>query len=240
MINEEYPDYAKQITSIMYNNKHNVSPTVDRQMADKCCDILEFVDMQSELLNKVWGNNWGNLVLEHTTQKPPSITSLPIITFDVMRRIPSKAPSRNIKPLIYMIDYDENDHNYMIIQHTLWQECLIKYKIHHTTMRDAYALTNKFEEFNIMYTGYYKQNGITEFVFDKEIQTPISSEISSIMPSRCILYKMVIQNIFTERVKVTEEIINTVYIDNPISAIDTEVNNCLDRIYEEAKNYGNK
>ena len=178
----------------------------DRLTADKGCSILEFAAMQKELLNKAWGDGWGTFALDFNTGKELTETDLPVITFNVFNRIPSvKKPG--LKPRIYLIGYDDADPNYLIIQHTQWHDVIVEYNICHTTMNEAFELMSRFETFNTLYAGYFKQNGLMEFLFRQEVPTSSTLKIDSTIPSRCVYYDMVIQNIFTQRIKATEEIL---------------------------------
>ena len=178
----------------------------DRLTADKGCNVLEFASMQKELLNKAWGNDWGIFTLEYNTGKKLNETNLPVITFNIMSRIPSKKKP-GLKPRIYLTGYDDSDPGYLIIQHSQWHDCIIEYNLFHNTMNEAFELMSRFELFNTLYAGYFKQNGIMELIFRQEVPTSSTLKIDNIIPSRCVYYDMVIQNIFTQRIKATDEIL---------------------------------
>ena len=178
----------------------------NRLTADKGCTILEFATIQKELLNKAWGDDWGTFTLDFNTGKTITATDLPVITFNIFNRIPS-AKKPGLKPRIYLIGYDDLDPDYLIIQHTQWHDCIVEYNICHRTMNEAFKLMDRFETFNALYAGYFKQNGLMEFLFRQEVPTSSTLKIDSTIPSRCLYYDMVIQNIFTQRVKATEEIL---------------------------------
>jgi hypothetical protein len=186
-----------------------IATPLDRLLADKGCNILEFAEMQAALLNKAWGAEWGTYTLEHHIGKNLSETEMPVITFDIMSRIPStKKPG--LKPRIYIIGQDDMDPDFLIIQHTQWHDCIVEYNICHTTMNEAFELMAKFEAFNTLYAGYFKQNGVMELIFRQEVPTSSTHKIDSTIPSRCVYYDMVIQNIFMQRVRATEEILAVV------------------------------
>jgi hypothetical protein len=186
--------------------ENTIGSQFNRLTAEKGCSILEFATMQKELLAKAWGDDWGIFTLDFNTGKTLSETDLPVITFNIFNRIPS-ANKLGLKPRVYLIGYDDTDPEYLIIQHTQWQDAIVEYNILHNTMNGAFELMERFETFNALYAGYFKQNGLMEFIFRQEVPTSSTLKIDSTIPSRCLYYDMVIQNIFTQRIRATEEIL---------------------------------
>jgi hypothetical protein len=179
--------------------------TVRTLRADGNIDIEGFTDKVKYLLNEVWGDGWGDFTMESPTGKDPDKTPLPVISFGVVYREPSKGKiGLKGRPTELYLDPENND--YTIILNRKWFDCQIEFVFFHNSNLDARRLMQKFELFMDTYVGYFKEAGISELIFQEEVDSRLSSKYKDGLPSTCLHYTMVLERIVVDKIKTTKEL----------------------------------
>lgn len=171
--------------------------------ADGNIDIEGFSDKVKDLLDDSWEDEWGTFTMEEPTGNDPESVNLPVISFGVVDR----ASSKNKKGLKsrqneYMLDPE--DENYTIIISRKWFDCIVEYMVFHKTNKESRELLKRFEVFMETYTGYFKEQGVSEMVFLNEVDSRLSKKYKEGIPSTCIRYLMVLERITIQRVRTTK------------------------------------
>lgn len=175
------------------------------QRADGNVDIFGFANSVSEMLTNAWEDGWGKFTINGVKKDNIENLPLPLIVFDVVERIPS-LKIKGLKPRITEVGVDPDDDDYSIIVHRKWFDAIVEFLVLDTTNREAVRLADRFELFIDTYTGFFKETGVSELIFYKEIDSRLSKNYIEDVPSRCLQYKLVIERIVVERVRTTKEV----------------------------------
>lgn len=179
--------------------------TIRTYRANGNIDIEGFTDKLKELLDKVWGNKWGEFTMESPTGQNPDNIPLPVITFGVVHRVPSKGKI-GLKGRPTEIYTDPENSDYSLILNRKWFDCQIEFLFFHSTNLDARKLMQRFEIFMETYVGYFKEAGISELIFQEEVDSQLSSKYKDGLPSTCLHYTLVIERIVVDKIKTTKEL----------------------------------
>lgn len=190
------------------------SPQTVSQRADRNADMESFTDIFKSLLDDTWEDGWGTFTVESPTGNDPESIEMPCIIFDVEDRVSSKNKT-GIKSRQLEIIPDPDDENYTLIISRKWFDCEVSFLIINQTNREASRLMSRLESFIETYTGYFKRNGISELIFLREDKTKLKSKVLEGVPSKCLIYLMVLERISVERVRTTKEIRSQIKADAP-------------------------
>ena len=140
--------------------------------------------------------------MESPTGNDIDSVDLPHITFNVVHRTASKGKiGVKARAMESIIDPENND--YTLILHRQWFDCIVEYLIFDKTNRDAQHVADRFEMFMDTYRGFFKEQGISEMLFQEEVDSKLSSKYKEGVPSNCLRYFMVLERILVERVRTT-------------------------------------
>lgn len=193
---------------------HSYSPQTVSQRADSNADMESFTDIFKSLLDDTWEDGWGTFTVESPTGNDPESIAMPCIIFDVENRVPSKNKT-GIKSRQLEIIPDPDDEDYTLIVSRKWFDCEVSFLIINQTNREASRLMSKLESFIETYIGYFKRNGISELIFLREDKEKLRSKALEGVPSKCLIYLMVLERISVERVRTTKEIRSQIKADAP-------------------------
>lgn len=191
-------------------NTPTVSKVSEGFRAEDNIDIEGFTDKVKSLLNDTWEDGWGEFTMEGPTGNNVDDIKLPLITFDVVRRIPSQN-KKGVKSRNTEYRKDPTNDNYVMIISRRWFDCTVEFCVYNTTNRGARKLTSRLESFLESYAGFFKEQGISEMIFEEEVETRLSTRYREGVPSTCIRYLIVLERILVERVRVTKEIRSKIY-----------------------------
>lgn len=166
---------------------------LQRSLADDNCDLDGFTDLIHDLLNRVWGPNWGIFTSESPTGNDPEVSPTPHITYNLLRREPADKKSLKRKQFKTFADKDNPGHN--ITLYRQWFDCAMEFVVYTKTNKEATRVAQRFEEFMETYTGYFKQKGVSEIVFNSEEGPSVSSESRQDIPHRTVRYFVRIERI---------------------------------------------
>lgn len=184
------------------------------QRADSNADLESFTDIFKSLLDDTWDDGWGTFTVEAPNWNNPESISTPCIVFDVEERVPSKNKI-GIKSRQLEVVPDPDDTSYAFIVSRKWFDCEVSFLIASQTNREASRLMTKLETFIDTYTGYFKQNGLSEFIFLREDKSKLKEKVLEGVPSKCLVYLIVLERISIERVRSTKEIRSQIEAETP-------------------------
>lgn len=199
-------------------NQGNFSPVSSSkavsQRADRNADLESFTDIFKSLLDDTWEDGWGTFTVESPTGNDPESIDMPCIIFDVDKRVSSKSKP-GLKSRQLEVRTDPEDDNYTLIISRKWFDCEVSFLIANRTNREASRLMSRLESFIEIYTGYFKQNGISEMIFLCEDKSELKNKVLEGVPSKCLKYLIVLERITVERVRTTKEIRSQIEADAP-------------------------
>lgn len=179
--------------------------SIQRLKAQGNIDVEGFTDRLKALLDEAWEDDWGEFTWESPTDNDPENAMMPVISFDVVSRAPSKGKAGvKARPTEVILDPDNED--YTLILHRQWFDCTVEFLIFHRTNREANALMSRFEAFLDAYKGFFKEQGVSEMIFQGEFDSRLSRKYKDGMPSSCLHYFIVFERILVERIRTTKEL----------------------------------
>jgi hypothetical protein len=131
----------------------------DFLQADSFANIYDFTSLLKDLTGKAWGEDWGQLRPHFSSTENAEDVPLPIITHEVVKRIPT--PERGeIKPRIRDKIQDPETGEYINL-YGQWFDYTLQFNIWDKTVSNVIELLNDLEELILTYTGYFKQQGVS-------------------------------------------------------------------------------
>lgn len=139
---------------------------INRTVADSSADLVKLTDMIHALLRKAWGDEWQTRFGPEYPKKADM--EAPFIAYHTKSRV--YTTGRGVKPRLFEEAPDPKHIGHTIGLYMQSFDCQMQFDIFHQTGKDADALLQRFEEFLTTYTGYFKQNGIDEFLFQEQLE----------------------------------------------------------------------
>lgn len=177
----------------------------DRMKAKGNTDIEGFTNRVKSLLDKSWEDGWGEFTIENPTGQDADNLNFPIVTFDVVKRIPSTGKiGLKARPTEAILDPENAD--YTLILHRRWFDCIGEFTVFHRTNKEVRSLLTRLEMFLETYRGFFKDEGVSELIFKEEIDPRLALKFKDGIPSGTLQYLIVIERIVVERTRTTKEI----------------------------------
>lgn len=196
-------EIVEQPTSII--DLQSLQPNEKGQRAEGNTDIYGFAVKLGELLATAWQDENVTFTINGVKDENIEELDMPMIVFDVIERVPSRVKP-GIKSRAMELQIDPEDDNYSIIVHRKWFDAMVEFLVLDTTNQDAIKLADRFELFIDTFTGFFKEAGVSELIFSKEVDSRLSKNYIEHVPSRCLRYQMVVERIVIERVRTTKEV----------------------------------
>lgn len=198
---------AKNVTEIVNTPVLPVTiPNTTSQRAEGNTDMFGFAEAVHNLLNEAWEDDWGTFTINGSNKDGNVDTmKLPMIVFDIVERTPSRNKV-GLKSRVMEMQIDPDNDDYSIILHRKWFDSVVEFLVLDATNQDAIKLADRFELFIDTFTGFFKEAGISELIFLKEVDSRLSKNYIEGIPSRCLRYQMVIERIVVERVRTTKDV----------------------------------
>ena len=198
---------AKKVVEIVNTPAQIIEsqPTQQSQRAEGNTDMYGFAEKVAEILDNSWEDGWGTFTINGNKDSNIDKLQLPMIVFDVVERTPSRNKA-GLKSRIMEMQIDPEDENYSLIIHRKWFDATVEFLVLDTTNQNAIKLADRFELFIDTFTGFFKEAGVSELIFAKEVDSRLSKNYIDGVPSRCLRYQMVIERIVVERVRTTKEV----------------------------------
>jgi hypothetical protein len=162
-----------------------------RLQANGTCDFEGFTDIVFRLLNAAWGPNWGMFVEDYPNNSfDGSDVTTPIITYKLTEMKPGQIGrdgTREIKPRHRETIVPNDDPSTAIQIYGRIFDAIVEFEIWEENNTKASKLATKFLDFMDMYTGYIKQQGVKEIIFQK-FTNDTTTALNDNMVSRKIEY----------------------------------------------------
>lgn len=152
-------------------------------------DVDKLGDILRKLLNVAWGSNWGTISPDSSSGNNPEEIVLPQINYSTNLREISKGTSP--KPTLTDTISEEvngvkTGDSYRVYRQQF--DCIIEFDFLCQTSQDCRSLMNNFEELIITYSGYLKEQGLSEIFFLKEVPAKYSLNFNEKIPMKCCYY----------------------------------------------------
>lgn len=141
-----------------------------RLQANGTCDFEGFTDIIFRLLNAAWGTGWGTFVEAFPNNTDPQNIQTPVISYKLTQMLPGKIGkdgTREIKPRHRDTIFPSDDPTTAIDIFGRIFDSIVEFEIWEENNTKASKLATKFIDFMDMYTGYIKQQGVKEIIFQK-------------------------------------------------------------------------
>ena len=204
-----------------YNDYFNVetvkAPTVE-QMPEKSSrprmtakgnvdniDVLG--DILRKLLNTAWGSNWG--IISPDTSKGEDAEKVVLPQINLAINLREIADGFNPKPQLTdtvneVVDGKNTGDSFRIYRQTF--DCIVEFDFFESTSKGCRELMTKFENLLGTYTGFLKEQGVSEIFFLKEVPAKYSLNYIEGVPMKCVYYFVRFERIKTVRLSTIKEI----------------------------------
>lgn len=164
-----------------------------RFTASSTADLEKLTDLIHKLLNIAWGENWGVFSEESPTDNAAEQHRLPHITYSLVSR--KKAANMGVKHQTFAAFPDPDHEGETITPQRTWFDCKLEFCIYANTNKESRIWAQRFEEFMETYKGYFKQEGVSEILFEEELIPMMNTSYRQDLPRRTIMYFVRIERI---------------------------------------------
>lgn len=170
-------------------------------------DIDKLGEILRKLLNTAWGSNWGTLSPETSKGEDAEKIIVPQINYGINLREVAKGTSP--KPTLTdtideMVNGVKTGDSFRVYRQSF--DCIVEFNFWDNSSKGCRALMNRFEEIIATYSGYLKEQGVSEIFFLKEVPAKYSLNYSDGMPMKCLYYFVRLERIKTVRVSIIKEL----------------------------------
>lgn len=176
----------------------------DTLVASGNIDIEELTDEIDRLLKMSWGEDWGTFQLDEPLGNDPEEISIPIITYDFQERVRSES-HRSLDPILFDTIVD-TENKQIVKLYRSWFDISLVFSAYHTSNRECLRLMAELEAFLFAYKGHFKNLGISDLIFQKEVKPTVKTRWSTKVVERQILYLVRIERITKIRSSVINDI----------------------------------
>ncbi len=166
--------------------------------ADKGATLDDFLSMVKKIVEKTMKKDCVEFIPDEGARAlldPSSEIDHPIIYYTLISRAPR---SNELKPKVRQDIYERNPDGSVARQGTIFaqiMDCEVQFNI----VASDYSLANRvmsaFEGAMLSYTGYFKQNGVSELLFKRQYTDSNLDIYRQKMSVRSLVYHVVIENI---------------------------------------------
>jgi hypothetical protein len=124
------------------------------------------------LLNAAWGEDWGTFTEAFPNGRDPQNVKMPVITYMLLEKRPGivgNNRTQEIKPRfrqeVFNDESFEGGPRILNIYSQLFDNDVV-FEIWEENNAKANELADRFEEFMMIYKGYFLQNGVGQIIFD--------------------------------------------------------------------------
>lgn len=193
-----------------------------RLTSETSCDLDGFTSLIHSMLKAAWGQEWGTFCEAFPNGRDPENVALPVITYSVMTKRPGTVGNhgtREIKPRVRqeVIKLDGNANAYEAV--TIYAQifdCEIGFDLWEQSNTALNKLAERFEDFMMVYAGYFKSKGVADIFFDRMLNNAGASWREDIL-SRSYVYLVRIEKQILVPQSVIKEVIGQVEIIKDLS-----------------------
>ena len=167
--------------------------------ADKGATLDDFLAMVKKVVTKVMKKDNVTFIPDDAIWSklydPQKDIEHPYIIYTVVSRVPRH---NELKPKIRQEIYERNPDGSVARQGTIFaqiMDCEIQFNIVASDYSQANRVMSAFEGAMLNYTGYFKQNGVSELLFEKQYTDSNLDTYRQKMSVRSLVYHVVIENI---------------------------------------------
>lgn len=187
--------------------------------ADGSCNFDEFTDIVMRLLNAAWGEGWGTFCEAFPNGREPENVNLPVITYllkEMQPGIISKSGTREIKPRHRGTFRNEVNGTGPRIVEVFGRvfDCEVVFEVWAENNTKATKLATKFMDFMDLYTGFIKNQGVKEVIFQKYTNETESGEWRDTIVCRSLYYYVRLEHLNEVPSDVIEKVTGTVTLSN--------------------------
>lgn len=183
---------------------------INTQRAKKGATVRDFIDMVADLTEKILGRKHDVTFDPDEGHAPNDVDKLkghPSIVYKLISRKPKL--ERKERPLDMFRDND--------IAYQIWSQsftCVIQFTIIAGTYNVADTLMTDFEDMLSRYAGYFKENGVSEILFEKQYTDQDYDRYRQSLSIRSLQYRVDIQRI-KQLTDTTMQDLKPILHDNP-------------------------
>lgn len=184
----------------MMNSRSRMTASGNVDDIDKLGEILR------KLLNTAWGSDWGTLSPETSRGDDAEKIIVPQINYSINLREVTEGTSPKptlIDTVSEVVNGEYTGDAFKVFRQSF--DCIVEFNFWAATSKDTRALMNRFESLVATYTGYLKDQGISEIFFLKEVPSKYSLNYADGSPMKCLYYFVRIERFRTERVSTLNE-----------------------------------
>lgn len=170
-------------------------------------DIEQFTDEINRLLKMSWGEDWGNFQLDEPVGNEPENIPIPVITYDFTERIRS-ATHRSLDPILFDTIVDK-DNSQIVKLYRSWFDICFVFSVYHISNKECIKILSELEAFLFAYKGHFKNLGVSEMIFQKEVKPTVKTRWSTQVVQRQVEYLVRIERITQVRSNVIKDITMT-------------------------------
>lgn len=165
----------------------------DLMQAESFANIYDFCDMVKALANRAWGEDWGDMRPHFSSTEDSKNIPLPIITYEVIDR--QITPERGeIKPQLRR-EVKDQETGEVIKLYGQWFDYILQFNIFDHSVSNVISLLENLENLILTYTGYFKQQGVSEILFHRQVRDDQLNKWDESLDVRSIRYKIRIENL---------------------------------------------
>lgn len=177
------------------NNKKNINKkSSSYQKAESNASIEEFISMIAKFISKhdkkiVFLPDEGAIIAD-----PKKTLDNPIVMYEVISRIPHFEQKPRL--LEDVIDSDGKNKRFG----SIWSQkfkSIIQFNIVACDYFEANKVMNTFEDMIMKYTGYFKKNGVSEIIFQKQFTDKNLDKYRQYLSVRSLQYMVVTEKLTT-------------------------------------------
>lgn len=160
--------------------------------AEKACSFEEFTDLIFAMLNAAWGEGWGTFCEAFPNGTDPQNVDPPIITYSIVSKVPGivgNAGTQEAKPRFRQgfKQVDGETTREVINVHSQIFDYHIRFDVWEENNTKLSQLADRFEDFMMMFTGYFMQQGVSQIRF-LEMRSGSTSSLKDQASCRHFLY----------------------------------------------------
>lgn len=149
--------------------------------------VRDFAKYLETFLNVLWGTGWGTLSPSNENGGNSKELTMPRIIYSLNYR--ETTPKTSHTPKQIRKHKSDNDDE-VWLEYCLRYDCMVEFTIVAETYNDCENLAEKFEDALIIYRQIFKNAGVMELLFQKEVPAKYSLNFSSGGHQKVLLFKL--------------------------------------------------
>jgi len=192
-------------------------------------DFEGLTDLLKRLIDTAWGD-WGTFCEAFPNGREPDNVQMPVITYLLDRMEPGiigNKGTREIKSRYrysYTKEVHGNEPQHVDVKGRVL-DCTVAFEIWEENNAKATALATKFMDFMDMYTGFIKEQGVKEIIFQSYENSTKSGKWRDALVCRTITYFVRLEHLHEEYSDVIKKVTATVIPKNDLS--DDSINETI-------------